>query len=806
MKNSAIIVYALVALSLAGPGPAAASPVLFWVLDGLAPGDVALAYGGGLGAVRKVRVWRVPDDAATGDLPAPAEAANQSTLQVTDGALKFRVPPAFAPGVFAALPDGGTITVLNRPQPWFLQLETLVPGLTENEAAPGAKIQVIGKDFLLPGDVGTPLVEFRPVGGGNPRRLAADVAEKFSLRVTLPHDLAPGRHEVRISNGFGGAAGWSEPLAVVIKAAEAWPAKVFDVKTFGAKGDDATDDTAAIREALAAAEANGGGVVFFPLGTYRLTDWICIPKKTILRGERRDATLLKWPVDEPGTEADIAPAAIYGDGSYGVEDVSLVARKVRTILHDLSSGDRVVNELKARVNTAGSRDVFIRRVAFHHWLLCSHPDRNAALWAKLYTAPGYNFANNYGSLRNFEVSDCVFQGGNQQFSNLRNARLLRNSFSNGMGYCWTCLGAGAAHVVAEDNDLRCSSSWGYGMIGLNRIYSARNVCHNFVQHEREAMTLDVSALTATPAGPVPKGMHPIVGRNIAWFGPPAAVAGTSLTLAGIKAAADEFAGKTVLVLDGPGAGQFRDIVRNTPTEFTLDRPWDVPPTAESIVGLWDLSRFMIVYRCEGFDTSAFSQLYGSCYEFLVDRCAVERTQGIWGQSGWFVQFRDNVVRYGHSYHPHIGIPGRNREGNSPFGFNGLVDGNLRITKAGSAQYGIAGGKPLFVKDVLGRTVPGVRGCIIKGNEFEYNQRIVLAPDENASRTPGRNDVVRMVDAVIERNTIRHATVGINVGPCAANVLLAGNRFEDVTTPLLVAPAAVLDLDAPGSVPGPSASR
>jgi hypothetical protein len=795
MKPSLIVALVLAALGVAEAAPAAA-PVVFWASDGLAPGDVALFTGGGLAAVREMRVWRVPDDSGTGRLEAPATAVRQPALQVTDGSLKFRVPDTLTAGVFAAQPDGGSITLLNRPQPWFLQPDTLAPGLMENEAAPGTTIQLIGKDFLLTGDVGKPVIEVRPVGGGGKaRRLATDTAEKFSLRVTLPKDLAPGRHEVRVSNGFGGAAGFSDPLTVVIKVPDAWPAKVFDVKTFGAKGDDTTDDTAAIREALAAAEANGGGVVFFPWGTYRLTDWICIPKKTILRGENRDATLLKWPVDEPATEADIAPAAIYGDGSYGVEDVSLVARKVRTILHDLSSSDRVVNELKTKVRPEGSRDVFLRRVAFHHWLLCSHPDRNATLWAKLYTAPGFNFANNYGSIRTFEVSDCLFQGGNQQFSNVRNARIVRNSFSNGMGYCWTCLGAGASHVVAEGNDLRGSSSWGYGMIGLNRIYSARNVCHNFVQGEREAMTLDISALTATPAGPVPKGMHPIAGRNIAWFGPPAAVAGTTLTLAGIKAAADEFAGKTVMVLDGPGAGQFRDIVSNTPTEFTLDRPWDVPPTGESVVGLWDLTRYMIVHRSEGFDTSAFSQLYGSFYEFLIDGCTVERTQGIWGQSGWFVQFRDNVVRYGQTYHPGIGIPGPNRERNSPFGFTGLVDGNLRITKAGSVQYGVAGGKPLFVKDVLGRTVPGVRGCIIKGNELDYNQRIVLAPDAKPDRKLGGHEFLRMVDGVIERNTIRHATVGINVGPCASRVVLRANRFEDVETPLLVAPPAVLDLDA-----------
>ena len=47
----------------------------------------------------------------------------------------------------------------------------------------------------------------------------------------------------------------------------------FNVKdpTYGAKGDGATDDGAAIQAAIDAAQAAGGGIAFFPAGTYRTT-------------------------------------------------------------------------------------------------------------------------------------------------------------------------------------------------------------------------------------------------------------------------------------------------------------------------------------------------------------------------------------------------------------------------------------------------------------------------------------------------------------------------------------------------------
>ena len=43
---------------------------------------------------------------------------------------------------------------------------------------------------------------------------------------------------------------------------------IFDVRTFGARGDGKTLDTAAISKAIVAANAAGGGVVVFSPGTY----------------------------------------------------------------------------------------------------------------------------------------------------------------------------------------------------------------------------------------------------------------------------------------------------------------------------------------------------------------------------------------------------------------------------------------------------------------------------------------------------------------------------------------------------------
>ena len=209
-------------------------------------------------------------------------------------------------------------------------------------------------------------------------------------------------------------------------------------------------------------------------------------------------------------------------------------------------------------------------------------------------------------------------------------------------------------------------------------------------------------------------------------------------------------------------------------------------------------RHMIVYKSEGYDCSAFSQLYGSFYDFTIDSCRVERNQGIWGQSGWFVRFCYNDLAYANSYHPGIGPHGNNPENNLPFSFLGLTDGNLRITKFGALQYGVPGGKPIFVNDVLPHPVPGAWAAIVKGNVLRYNQRVAFPPSAEAK--PRDLGLVRFIDVVIDGNRIEHSSAGVQLGPHVRGALLSNNRFEDVATPYLLAkPGVVKVIDADNNV-------
>ncbi len=64
------------------------------------------------------------------------------------------------------------------------------------------------------------------------------------------------------------------------------PAKdtLFNVKDYGAKGDNVTDDTESIQKALDAAAANGGGIVLLPSGNYAVKGYLNVPSYVELRG------------------------------------------------------------------------------------------------------------------------------------------------------------------------------------------------------------------------------------------------------------------------------------------------------------------------------------------------------------------------------------------------------------------------------------------------------------------------------------------------------------------------------------------
>ncbi|HXH17330.1 MAG TPA: glycosyl hydrolase family 28-related protein [Sphingomonas sp.] len=113
----------------------------------------------------------------------------------------------------------------------------------------------------------------------------------FTYGLTLPGLGAPGVYETRVD---------AAPIVAMPKrvqpAIRSLPpvAQWFDVRGGGAKGDDATDDTAAIQRAI-----DTHRVVYFPTGFYRVSQTLTLRPDTVLIGLHPDLTQIVLADDTP---------------------------------------------------------------------------------------------------------------------------------------------------------------------------------------------------------------------------------------------------------------------------------------------------------------------------------------------------------------------------------------------------------------------------------------------------------------------------------------------------------------------------
>ena len=759
--------------------PADAAPALFWLSEPLRPGEVALAYGGELAGVREVRVERLAD--SDPGMPPPrasvASGVAVRVLQPSDGSLKFVMPATLEEGVFAINVGGGP-RMANAPRVEWSQPTRLLPGLSQNETVPGSTVQIIGRNFLLnEANRGRVKVVLRqPNGRVVPMQVIR--VEAYSILAAVPSDIRLTTYEVWVHNGSGGPAGWGGGTRLRVTQAARWPDRVFNARDFGARGDDVSDDSDAFRRALAAAERAGGGVVYLPAGTYRVSGGFRLPRQVVVRGEGREISWLKWPQTNPRSVSDFVPAALSGDGEYGLEHLSLMVRNARSVLRDLSFdalngalyGPRApVPELESFVKPAGeARDVFLRDVRIQYVPWAGRPSAEPIRdpqwqfdkWG-ITNSPDQDLTVALGGTRNVEVSDCEFVG-TQRFLDVENARLTRNRFSNQMGVSWT--DGGGQYVVFEGNHITGASSWRSSLEPLRHLYIAHNVSRNIERGEREALTFDVN---------VPLGRPERSHRLDAWQGRVASASADTLRLQGAALPPDSYRGFDALILAGKGAGQYGRVVGNRSDTLTVAHPWDVPPDGSSLVLLTRLPGHVIFYKNDAEDTSVLGQIWGYLYDVVFDGNEVRRSQGMWGLAGWFVQWLNNRAEVAVTYQTDIGPRGGSPEGNAEYGYVGFTVAGELTNLPSRFEY--------------------VRAVVVRGNRLSYGHRILVMWGYGGERR--RVNFVVARDLVIEHNQIEHAPVGIELDANVEGAVVVGNRFADVKEPLrLHAPERVLVLD------------
>ena len=719
----------LIPVLLLACAAASAAPVVFWQSDPIAPGEAVMLVGEGFTDAPMIEVARLedaaparPDDGAWSGPGEPAEV-----LQAGDGCVKFALPTGLRPGVFGyrVQAAGESATgLLNRPVIWWAQ------GDLGHRASPGGWLRVLGKNLgwkARPESARTTLLL------RGPREVALPAeGGPYSAQVTLPDDLPPGEYEVLAHNGCGGDLAWSAPVRRVVHVAEAWPDAVLNVVDFDADPTGRHDSTRAVQDALAAAEAAGGGVVYLPRGRYQVTAGLVVPRFTTLRGEGRELTALLWPdTDTP------PPALIQGTNSFAVEDLTVYAtRYVHAIQGDLGdqpdAGQVKLRRLRVRVN------------AYVGHLETEEVDER--LRAALTLSTGGGDTVRLGG-EGIEVSDCDLYGSGRVLflSRTRGGVVRNNALYNGR-WGWYCI-SGSDGLILEGNRLTGGDlmSTGGGLNCLDgstcsqNVYYAGNSLSLMHGWDREAMTSDAG--------------------GGAYFGGVESAEGTTLTLAADpETGGRDWAGGGVFVLDGRGRGQYRRIVALDGRRVTVDSPWQAPPDATSVISVTMLQRHYLFVDNRFEDAGVALQLYGMAIEDIADGNVSARTAGFHNfgmryhgiQPSWYIQWLNNEIAEGNSY----------RSGHD----------NYQLT--GEAHLGIFALPPS-----ADFPHPLTLGCVARGNRLRSNAHLAVGGTDphNPSYTQPT-----VQEVIVEGNEIADADTGVSLRLAASGVLLRNNRFTRVT--------------------------
>ena len=675
----------------------AAGPKVVWWSDPVEPGETVEVFG-----------------ADFGNAAVTVAGRSVPVVMTTATGLWFKLPADLKEGLAEVRISGGgkssTFTV-NAPQVKWMQ------GHDGGEVVySGDVLRLFGRCLRRKGTFVTL--------GGKPLELAYE--DEWSVSAEVPADFPVGEHEVRISNGEGGAAGWrSAGKMRVTRRKTYWKTDVFNVADFGAKPSDHVDDTAAFKAALAAAGRNGGGIVQVPPGRFQLREAITIPPRTLLKGTGRQLSSVYWP------DTDYPPEGLINATSdFGIEDIFFhsgfyqcgllvdhpkinlgypltMTREVcssnivvRRCTFDLVSEQYLGNNYDIRAVRHGdkrgrSRGLLIRG------------SKNVVVEdCDLYVSRGMTFIL---SGDDFRVSRCRFRG---------------ESFS----------AQGGRNFIFEDND------------GVEVCFSISTVSRNFFfgrnrqgirwGGDRECVTHD-SSQTA----------FRLLGGGLVGVTVPGVYDGKSVVVEppkdGWYKGQDYWYDSEIQIVTGRGAGQTRHVVAIEPgNRVVIDSPFTIAPDATSRYEVGFERHNLLYVDNESADAGIGIQLYGGCTDVVVARNRTRRTGGLIG--------------FGHNYHSIV-----------PMWFAQFIGNTI---EEGNSCRGPAPDSPYLPIDAWVGSVPKrpeaeelTRATVLRRNVLKGGATLTCAT----------------LDGLVEGNSVAHANRGIWYAWNSNSVYEANNRFEDI---------------------------
>ena len=626
-------------------------PHIVWASDPVRPNETVLLVGGTFSDASMIELARLDDAAGTRpDAPAAPEIRSWlriKPIQSTPQSLKFVLPSDQPAGIFACRVVEAEKTsagvMLNAPDIWWAQ------GDRGTTATPDGWIRVQGKCLHLANKSTVALLD----DAGSATLLeSAAMPDDYSLRINVPDGTKPGKYRLSVHNGCGGRAGWVSGGSIEIKAQDVWPATVFNVLDFYGdkaenelqrtirRGSKPVDRTEAIDATLAKAKANGGGVVYFPEGTYAYQGELKVPPHTILRGEGMGVVALwfgsgQFSLDGGGAQdknrqlvniKPLPPTLISG-ADIKLEEFSMYIPFECNLA--ISAGDNFsMNRVRVRVDRYWGRP----------------PERQNGNLIRLQS--------------NFEITNCDILAKASALTFGRNGFVAHNKIL--AGKCNFEL-ARSSHIIVEDNEVISLDPTTY----INVYEEGREIY--YARNKHESLYVHQSDFSFTFDGP-----------GGAYMGKTASIDGTNVVLAAdppyLKWAGENsqtWKRSVISVVSGKGAGQYRFVTSNKARNWSVDKPFDIVPDADSIITIVPYRGRLLVIGNRFEDSSWVNMGYGSSFDVVcagnsLYRCGQLLNYGLnldnGHQPSWYVQYLNNDIYEGHTMVQTLGMTNRNAAG------------------------------------------------------------------------------------------------------------------------------------------------
>ena len=606
------------------------TPVVFWHSDPVGPDETIVLAGGNFGPDAVVDL-----SALSGESKAKEKWMSIKPLQATPISLKAVVPANWEPGIYACRVRCGEsvskTVFVNTPDVWWKQGDEGI-----DRARCGGWLRVLGKCLDFGGGAS---VELKPVDKSGPSiKLELENASCYSLKAMIPKELPAGRYTVVVGNGKGGLDGLREAGVLEILPVKSEPKVILSVLDFGADPTGMKDCSLAIVQTTERLSALGGGVVFFPRGRYRIDSVLrsgnyidsplLVPEGVTFRGESPDLVSLWWP-----DRAKALTTLIQGGNDFTVENLSIYTQGYHSCIITGDSGVRI-------------RNVRIRANCFY-----MSPGPNGGTHHNRTIKP--SAASGSAILlwgANNQVTDCDIVSSNIGFD----IRCGRGNLISG--------NTGAGHFMQSPSEMIFENNTGcIGNIALHmggtlckHVYYAHNTAlSNCVYGDHEAMTMDGAACAYVGRVKNVKGIGFTLAKD--WH-----IIGKRPKRGTMK----DMHGTAVYIVDGRGTGQYRWVTGYKGLDITIDREWDLPPDATSLItiGGFNGRHLFIGNKCT--DTGTAIQLYPSNCECIIAEYQCVRTSNInslgkikrdketgvtaW-QPSWYNQFLDNHIIVGNGW-------------------------------------------------------------------------------------------------------------------------------------------------------------